>query len=398
MPETEPCGDGLLYELSPVLSGLDSVLGQTDSPRWIEFVGEDQADKFATVMDDLRRRHSTTGDGKRIISGYSYVGVEPTIAWANACRDRLYPVMKQSIESFDRRWASVRPSLGAVPYHYVSLGPGDGQKDAVILQDLRRDNAQLCYVPVDTSTEMLRLAVRDLIRQLKFSGKRILSVPLDFSAQDNATELRRLLTGLFGDTPVLFSLLGNTIANFDDDVELLGMLATELLRPQDRFLLEVATTPRLDADLATKAAAEYELSRSFGEFVISALRRYTDLHVDTENLLHQGTVEGDRALLVKIIYQNQTGEDILITLPDRANVRFGRDDTIRLLITRKYGQEGLGALLADSGVRMVRSTHLDFAAAHNRSQFGMDLMILANQPDRVVVPAGPTLADDVWSG
>ncbi|HSV67546.1 MAG TPA: L-histidine N(alpha)-methyltransferase [Mycobacteriales bacterium] len=389
----------MLYEPSPVLSGLESVLERTDYPWALELVGEDQADKFATVMSDLRRRHSVTGDGKRITSGYSYMGIEPTIAWANACGDRLYPVMKQSIESFAGRWASVRPSLGAVPYHYVSLGPGDGQKDAVVLQDLRRDNAQLCYVPVDTSTEMLRLAVRDLIRQLTLSRKRILSLSLDFSVRENLAELRRLLTGMFGDTPVLFSLLGNTMANVDDDTELLGMLATELLRPRDRFLLEVATTSSLDNDVADAAATEYERSRSFGEFVTSAVRRYTDLHVDMDSVEYQGSVERGHALLIKIIYRNQTGREIPITLPDRDSVRFRPDDTIRLYMTRKYAQERLGSMLAASRVRKVAGTHADFTAANNRPRFGMELMILAAQPEGAQPGATRlerTLADDVW--
>lgn len=96
-----------------------------------------------TLTGDFRRI-STTGDGKRIKSGFSYLGTESAIAWVNACRDPLYPVMKESIESFDLRWCSIRPSLAGETYHYVSLGSVNGQKDAVILQDFRRDNANLC--------------------------------------------------------------------------------------------------------------------------------------------------------------------------------------------------------------------------------------------------------------
>jgi L-histidine N-alpha-methyltransferase len=241
-PEADPgVTERLCLDRSPLMSGLETILNETDFAWSLGLVGEDQASKLAMLTGDLRRRVSTTGDGKRITSGFSYLGIEPAIAWANACRDHLYPVMKQSIESFDRRWCSIRPSLDGRPYHYVSLGPGDGQKDGAILQHLRRDNAQLCYVAVDMSAEMLRLAVHALTRQLKLSRSRVLPVQLDFSSQNNITELRNLLHRLFGEEAILYSLLGNTVTNFENDTELLRMLAEHLLRPQDRFVLEVAT-------------------------------------------------------------------------------------------------------------------------------------------------------------
>ena len=201
---------------SRVLNGLEALLRETHFAWSLDLIGEDQAGKLATLTGDLRRGVSTTGDGKRITSGFSYLGTEPAIAWANACRDRLYPVMKQSIDSFDRRWHGIREILGDEPYHYVSLGPGDGQKDEVILKDLGRDNPQLCYVAVDMSTEMLRLGVPALIRELQLSS-RVLSVQLDFSSKDNVAELRHLLDVLFGKEAVLFSLLGNTMTNFEND-------------------------------------------------------------------------------------------------------------------------------------------------------------------------------------
>jgi L-histidine Nalpha-methyltransferase len=297
--------------------------------------------------------------------------------------------MKQSIESFDRRWCSIRASLEGKPYHYVSLGPGDGQKDAVILQDLRRDNARLCYVAVDMSTEMLRLGVHTLTRQLKLSRSRILPVQLDFSAQENVAELRRLLQGLFGEEAVLFSLLGNTMANFENDTGLLKMLVEQLLRPQDRLLLEVATTRQLDDTLAQEAAEEYAHSRTFCEFATSALMHYTDLRIDMENLFFAGHIEEERALVIKIIYQNRSGQDIRMTLPDRTSVSFLRDDKIHLCTSRKYAQHYLDLLVTESGVHKITSSHFDFGL-----QFGMDLLFLAASPE--AAPQERIIAEEIW--
>lgn len=374
---------------SPILSRLGAVMGGLEPPRWVELV-EDQTDKFANLLADLRDGFSTTGDGKRITSGYAYMGMEPAIAWSRACEDRLYPVMRRSIESFAKRWSTVRPSLGSDGYHYVSLGAGDGHKDAVILRDLLSDNPDVCYIPVDTSTDMTGIAVRHLMVQLQpaLRGDHVLSLPLDFSVPDKIVELRRALDQLFGDAPVLFSLLGNTLANLDDDTKLLRALTRDLLRPHDRLLLEVATTGDLDEQLAGEAAAEYRRSNSFGEFVTSALRRYTNLNVHKDSVLYTGSVERDHALLVKMIYQNQTGAEVPIQLPEGSPVRFRPDDTIRLLLTRKYTKQAIDTLLAASNVSTVDSLHADFAV-ERRATFGMDLMVLAARQEEEPPDDGP---------
>lgn len=389
------CVDELLdLNHSPLIRSLDAILQETDFAWSLGLIGEDQASKLAMLTGDLRRRVSTTGEGKRITSGFSYLGAESAIAWTNACRDHMYPVMKQSIESFDRRWCSIRPSLGETPYHYVSLGPGDCQKDAAILKDLRRDNSQLCYIAVDMSTEMLRLGVHALIRQLELPRNRVIPVQLDFSARENITELRRLLHGIFRDEPILFSLLGNTLANFENDAELFRMFTEQLLRPQDRFILEVATTRQLDGILAQEAAEEYERNRTFREFVTSALMHYTDLHIDMDSVLFQGSVEEERALLVKITYQNRTGQEIRITLPDRTNISFPPQDTVQLYLSRKYAQVGLDSLLVGGCVQKCASNHFDFASARDGLRFGIDLLVLMASSE--TPPPELTVIEEIW--
>jgi uncharacterized SAM-dependent methyltransferase len=379
----------------PVLSNLETLLRGTNFAWSLVLIGEDQASKLETLAGDLRRGFSATGDGKRVTSGFSYLGTEPAIAWASACRDPLYSFMKKSIHSFGSRWRSVREGFRGEPYHYVSLGPGDGQKDKIILQDLSRGNAQLCYVAVDMSTEMLRLGVPSLIRELRLSRSRVLPVQLDFSSWSSVAELRHVLDVLFADDAILFSFLGNTMTNYEKDTELLKTLAVQLLRPQDRLILEIATTQHLDDVLAQQAADEYGSSRTFREFIASALMHHTDLHIDMDSVLFQGGIEESRALLIKVIYQNRTGQDIRITIPGRDDVSFKKGDTIRLGMSRRYMRDHLESLLAESGVHMSHSDHFDFGGgAHNSVGFGMDLLVLEAgaqnaRPKR-------NMADNLW--
>lgn len=109
------------------------------------FVGENQSKKLAALTQDLRRGFSTTGDEKRVVSGFSYWGIGPTIAWAYACTDPLYVVMKESIESFRYRWQQIQSNLDAGKHHYVSLGVGTGEKDRDILSSLLNTHPDLLY-------------------------------------------------------------------------------------------------------------------------------------------------------------------------------------------------------------------------------------------------------------
>ena len=345
---------------------------EPDGPAWLELGPDDRTARFMRLVSDLNRGFDAEANGKRITAGHAYEGVEPAVAWTSVCRDPLCGAPRQSVESFAHRWQGLRTGMPAEPCHYVSLGPGDGRKDGVLLEDLSRLNADLCYLPVDASEELLHLAVRGLIRRLSLPTDRVLSLPWDFAMAESVSALRRLLDELFGPTPVLFSLLGNTLAHFDDDVAVLRRFATGLLRPGDRLLLEVEVTMGLDDGLVVDAVAEYEHSSAFGEFVAAGLRTHTDLLVDQSSVELLGAVEADRALVVKTAYRNRTDADVLITLPNLSDVRFAPDDTIRLALTRKYSPEGLSTLLHEAGLVVTAD-----ACTGTGGPFGLALLMLA---------------------
>jgi L-histidine N-alpha-methyltransferase len=339
--------------------------------EWLELERADATARFVGLTRDLSRAFDPTGAGKRITAGHAYAGLGSAAAWASVCRDPLGGAPRLSVKSFATRWREIRAHVPAEPCHYVSLGPGDGLKDGVVLAGLARANRDLCYLPVDTSDELLHLAVRGLVRRLGLPADRVMSLPWDFSLRESATALRRLLDELFGATPVMFSLLGNTIAQFDDDAAVLGLVARELLRPGDRLLLEVEATTALNNGLAALAADEQALSPAFGEFVISALRQHTGLAVDRECVELLGSVENDRALLVKTVYRSD--EDVVMTLPNGAGVRFDFDDTVRLALSRKYSPEGLAELVDGAGLNIVGDV------CTSTGQFGLALLMLERE-------------------
>ncbi len=361
--------------MESIYQRLSDAVGATDFNWALTLVGEDQAEKMSELTKGLRG-DLRTGEGKHISSGFAYWGIGPTIAWSNACNDVFYPVMKESIRNFKNAWRKIAPGLDGGRWHYVSLGVGNGQKDRVILEQLQTLNPELIYVPVDMSADMLGLGRRETSNLI--SHERAVPIQMDISAHRNLIELKRILRHLLGDEPLLFSLLGNTLANFEQDERLLRYLG-ELLRPQDRLLVEIATT-RSVADRAQAAADEYVSSRFFREFVTSALLHQTDLTMDLEAVEFQGSVEaGDRALRVEIRYFNRTGSVIRMALPNREVINFGPGQSILVYLTRKYALPGLQQLVDRVG--LVKAMSTEPRPDDRRSTFGVDLLLLSNDPN-----------------
>ncbi|HWH82891.1 MAG TPA: L-histidine N(alpha)-methyltransferase [Burkholderiaceae bacterium] len=334
------------------------------------FVGEDQIGKVAQLTRDLDEGRSEDGNGKRFASGFSYWGIGPTLAWARACTDPMYLVAKAGIESFPGHWKTCAARLPARA-HYVSLGVGTGQKDRTILRDLLDRDPRTYFFPVDMSGEMLRFGIAECRKNEDLKRSQILPIQIDFSTRENAASIWGVVTSVAGDQPVVYSLLGNTLANFDDDQGLLEVICG-LLRSQDRLLLEVATTDAISPAAAARAAAEYKRSESFYSFVTSALDYYTSLQIERDSVAFLPT-EGDGALEVRVVYRNQTGSPIPIKVTTGTQIRFEPNETIRLLLTRKYLEARIMAMVAAVQCEVEALSKSQW----NRDGFGSILLLLA---------------------
>jgi L-histidine Nalpha-methyltransferase len=374
---------------------LERLMEETEFGWSLLMVGEDQSRKLADLTNDLKRPYSTTGDGKQILSGYSYWGIEPAIAWQHACHDPYYPVMKDGIDSFTQRWNDLQPALAGAKYHYVSLGPGTGEKDRAVLYTMQPSHPEMLYVPVDMSAEMLRLCLQP-IRDLPFIKtfrRQLLPVQLDFSDDENLDELQALRERLMDDEPIIWGLLGNTAANFEDDFELIRRLAT-LLRPQDVLMLEVATTTELAPDVPERTSTEYLRSKAFCEFVTSALHQHTDIPINMDCLEISGEIVDDRCVLIKTIYHHR-GEDVRVTLPDRTVITLRQDDTVRLYVSRKYASAALQAELRSIGLGVKATADTTWAVRGKPYRFGLELLLLSKGGDTW---PGRSAASEVFGG
>jgi L-histidine Nalpha-methyltransferase len=361
------------------LSKLESAINKAELGWFLCFVGEDQREKLADLTNDLKAPPSETGDGKQFASGFAYWGIGPTDAWKKACDDPNYRVMSQSDRYFSKSLEQIDHRLEGGSYRcYVSLGVGTGSKDYNILNSKLIDKKGY-YFPVDMSPEMLRVGIQAATKGSRPDRHQVLPVQIDFSRDENVSALQKLFEHFSEDGPILFSLLGNTLANFDPDTALLKTLST-LIRPQDKILVEVATTGSLADRAAAEAAEEYRSSKQFKQFACSALLQNTDLRLGLKNLEFQPAVEGDRALRIKVIYRNP--DEATFTLPNYEMVDFPEKDTIRLYLTRKYVAEKLGDLAGECGLAILDQKNKVFTNNRHQFKFGTSLLLLGLGPRR----------------
>lgn len=357
------------------------------------FVAENQVFKLEQLINDLMRPTSETGDEKRIESGLSYWGIGPTVAWQKACNDPLYSVMQKSIEKFGQSFGSLMPTFVNSDFHYVSLGVGTGKKDSSVLRLLLRNNPELLFIPIDMSPSMLALGVNGVTETVEIERDRVIPIQMDFSTEANIEDLRNTIRKMVGSDRVLYSLLGNTLANFDNDLDLLTMLG-RLLRRQDRLIVEIATTRDTSQSTVNRAATEYSRSPLFRKFVTSALLGNTDLRIRDENVSFVGNFDPEeQSIRIKAIYTSLEDTDLSFSIPDQQRVDFPKSDTIRLYLSRKYTSDGISQLFQKAGLHIIGKDQ--YPVGDSKSPFGMCVLVAAPVSAMVFISHGTEDAEFV---
>jgi uncharacterized SAM-dependent methyltransferase len=354
--------------------------------RWM--LSLEREDPRGFLMDMVRslKGDPVDGLGKQIDNKHRYIGLGPTIAWLLTSKDPSYPVAYDSIASFGRIWDDCQAALGDSSYHYVSFGVGTGDKDRHVLDRLQPQSPGLLYVAIDISSAMLNLGTQE--SRLRLPGRTV-PMELDFEDSSSLMALREFLDAVVGEEPLLFSLLGNALGNVEDDRALLHALG-QMLRPQDRLALEVATTDRLDDEAAHIVAAERSSSRLYNEFVTAALAMYTDLTIDTNWLSYTATIEPDYAVRVEGHYVNRGGTTLPLMLPNRETVPYRVGEGIRVLLGRRYSAQGLRSVTEGAGLLdIVAEQHLDLDEAWRQPGFANTLMLLRRTPSPPPTPGLP---------
>lgn len=130
----------------------------------------------------------------------------------------------------------VRDQFGRDDFDYVSLGCGDGQKDAELVRHWLDSQADIVYYPYDISVSLLSEAIRLVLDRVSLSSKDrlyIKGVIADINQLDTMHGLFRQRS-----SPNVVALLGNGLGILKHEHEVLRTLR-DGLSDQDLLVLEV---------------------------------------------------------------------------------------------------------------------------------------------------------------
>jgi uncharacterized SAM-dependent methyltransferase len=211
--------------------------GSTDALRELADAAIYVADKRHKYARDLRR---FLRDGDVVPSKYLYWTPQGSEHWLKLCRHKSYPFYRDSLALLQEHASALVDKIveaaGTAQIDLVSVGSGDGEKDNVLLKHLQpklESEEFIYYYPVDISDTLIVEAIRNALRGgLPRESFRVKALIGDFLKLPQ-------LQAFYEERPApnLFSVLGNTVGNADEE-DLFESISDAML-PGDLVLMEV---------------------------------------------------------------------------------------------------------------------------------------------------------------
>jgi Histidine-specific methyltransferase, SAM-dependent len=225
--------------------------------------------------------------------------------------------------------------LGTKPkaFDFVSLGPGEGAKDAWLVRHWVAEGADLFYLPYDVSLPLVWRSIKEVrtrSRQLHAGSLHVKAVLADFRHFKSIAEVLS-----HRDAPNVVGLLG-TLGNLENEKELLSDLAQQM-GEADLLLLEVRLVSQDGLD-GLKSSKSYR--HDFGP-----LEYYLGLNYDACAAGIEGYETTDRSTIPETItwsveYKGPTGLDF-------------EHKPVRLQYIHMYRREPFVEALKECGFELV---------------------------------------------
>jgi hypothetical protein len=210
------------------------------------------------ILDPRKEIVKSIHAGRLIDPKYIYMFDRGTQYWLDLCADAEYLYFRNSIVFLRANLGEMLDAIdvdviGVAP-DIVSLGPGNGLKDRIILSAiLQRQSAvrnEAFYYPFDISANMITSAIRNIYTQSDIASR----LHVKAAVMDFGSNLRSFSPVYqFRAEPNVFLLLGNTLGNFKDETIILQQIKRAMFQ-DDYLLLEVKTRRSEKLDLGGSEA------------------------------------------------------------------------------------------------------------------------------------------------
>lgn len=228
-----------------------------------------------------------------------YLGTNGAAAWRRVAS--ATPYLKTS-EALDQLGDVID---GLAVSTVVSLGPGDGDTDAVLMGALTRHGRAVQYVPVDLNVDF----IRDALRAVGAKTAAPVGISTDFESRGNFIDAVINVADPIP-RPALVTLLGGTLGNLDlGEVSFLRSVR-QYTRSGDYVVIELPTRPHCGGPVVEVA----EAVSAGRDFLANGIARQIGLPVDAVRADGRGLsvsaavsdIPGAEAYAVE--YRNPTGE------------------------------------------------------------------------------------------
>lgn len=216
-----------------------------------------------------------SAESKRLPSKYFYDEVGSALFDAITRLPEYYLTNAEAAILRDWGWQIVR--LLDAPVDFLELGSGSAVKTRRLIGEALRVQTELCYSPIDISTEALHASSVALVET--FPALRVRAYAGDYFdvLESHAVRLERTTLAMF---------MGSNIGNYEphEALELLRLLG-EALRPGDGLLLGAD----LKKDRATLELAYNDptgVTAAFNRNVLARINRELGADFDVRNFIH----------------------------------------------------------------------------------------------------------------
>lgn len=298
------------------------------------------SDAAARLLDDVRRGFALPQ--KQLPSDWLYDDVGSSL-YEEITKLPEYYLTRAEMELLHHCVADALRQLRCEAL--VELGPGSGEKAALLVAQIARANGGKLplYVPVDASPTYLARASARLKQEFD-------SLVVEAVAARFGPEMLQHIPRAA--RPLLVAFLGSTVGNLEDGdaVVLLAGIAAAMLE-EDRLLVgaDLHTKPRSWLLRAYNDARG--VTASFNKNVLAVLNRELGAAVPLRSFAHRALwVEDALRIEMHLVAQH----DLDVRVPGAGVYRFHAGESMRTEICRKFSLHRLEQLMAKAGLVVER--------------------------------------------
>jgi hypothetical protein len=282
--------------------------------------------------------------GSALPTVYAYLTNSGYRNWLSLTEDPGYAYFRDAMRLYEQRAptlaAEITNAVGSRDLDVISLGPGNGRKDLLLLRALagREGASSFYYYPFDVNSSMISSSMKLVGGDARLEDIKVKAILAEFDALPQFRRVYQYRSG-----PNVLLLLGNTLGNLPNDRQFLDRIYKRAMGERDLLVLEIRNL-HVESDPETDLGAEERNKRfDFGPLEYVGVPFEANRLEYEELSARQSLVEGTRTVAAKY-----------------AGCVIGRDEytDITLSLINRYDPEGIVTCCEEVGFKVLNTlTH-----------------------------------------